>query len=116
MSKVTIVMVAGSNYASPLFKDRVLNKGDTIEVPEDKVDLFLEDGYHDIANNFHPYFALQEDVPAAGKKRKEAQAKADEDSDEDGEGNASTGTPAADAPADAPAKATKAATTRRRNG
>lgn len=81
MSKVFIKLVAGATYASQEFGDvGVVTRGQTVGVAAEKAHFFLDDGYHDALNNFHPYFTQVDgfateatadgDAPAAKRARK----------------------------------------------
>lgn len=86
MSKVTIKLVKGHSYASPLFKERVVQRGETVQVAEDKAEMFLKDGYYDPSNNFHRYFALA--AKASAEEVEEEEVKNEEGQDT-GEGDIS---------------------------
>lgn len=83
-------MVAGKTYTCPpIFgNERVIVRGEVVEVPDDKAQILLDDQYTDALNNPHPYFV-------------KVQGSADgEDSGEgSGEGDGEEGAPPAAKPA-----------------
>lgn len=98
MSNVTLQMVRGATYAAPsIFGDRVVTKGEQVEVSEEHARVLLADFYYDKANSQVSYFQRVKSVDV-------------EDDDSEDEVDTSV---KAKAPAKAPAKsgsATKTAT------
>ena len=71
--KVQLKMVAGGTYACPAFRGRVLSRGDTVTVDAATAAILLEDGFYDIANNFHHYFVAEDgEAVAEGAAGKDA--------------------------------------------
>lgn len=62
MNKVRIKLVSGTTYA---FGGKLLRRGDTEVVDRKTATLLLDSGYHDAANNFHPYFSEEGEEPDA---------------------------------------------------
>lgn len=98
MSNVTLQMVRGATYAAPsIFGDRVVTKGEQVEVSEEHARVLLADFYYDKANSQVSYFQRVKSVDVE-----------DDDSEDEAETSVK-----AKAPAKAPAKsgsATKTAT------
>lgn len=99
MSNVTLQMVRGATYAAPsIFGDRVVTKGEQVEVSEEHARVLLADFYYDKANSRVSYF----------QRVKSVDVEEDDDSEDEGETSVK-----AKAPAKAPAKSgstTKTAT------
>lgn len=88
--KVQLKMVAGGTYACPAFRGRVLSRGDTVTVDAATAAILLEDGFYDIANNFHHYFVAEDgEAVAEGAAGKDADGadSADGADGADGEGD-----------------------------
>ena len=72
-------MVAGKTYAVPgIFGNRMIQRGEVVEVTDEQAKILLEDKYTDALNNEHPYF-LEQDEPAAPKTRARRAAAADKE-------------------------------------
>lgn len=86
--KVQLKMVAGGTYACPAFRGRVLSRGDTVTVDAATAAILLEDGFYDIANNFHHYFVAEDGEAVEAIAEGEAEKGADGADGEDGEDGA----------------------------
>lgn len=53
---VELKMVRGATYASPLFAQGNITRGETVSLPVAAAKELLKDGYSDPSGNFHRYF------------------------------------------------------------